>query len=73
MKVFQLFLHVANPKVRKLLSHGLAEAFEQPRHSELIRKDALEALAGMNGVKRSTADIEVDCEQAIETIQVIQK
>lgn len=73
MKVFQLFLHVNNAKVRKLLSHGLAEAFEQPRHSKLIAKDALKALAGMNGVKRGQADIELDCDQAIETIQVLQK
>ena len=62
MKVFQLFLHVNNAKVRKLLSHGLADAFEQPRHAALIRQDALRALAGMNGLKKSLADVELDCD-----------
>lgn len=67
-KIFQLFMHVENPKVRSQLAQGLQRALTG---SSLLGEECLAQICQLNKVKRGLADLELDCDKAIAAIQFI--
>lgn len=62
-RILQLFLIVQEPRVRSQIAKGLEEKL-----SHHVSRPVLEMVSGLNKLKRGVADMELDCDNAIEVI-----
>mmetsp|Transcript_20805 Transcript_20805/g.32091 ORF Transcript_20805/g.32091 Transcript_20805/m.32091 type:complete len:203 (+) Transcript_20805:2057-2665(+) len=62
-KIFQLFLHIQNPRIRLRLGEALQSSLS------FIQTPVLEFVTGLNQIKRGLADMEQDCDKAIAALQ----
>ena len=65
-------MHIRNPRIRRLLAEGLQKAVEsQPHIIAMVSSDSLSIIVKLNKLKRGLADLELDCDTTIQTLQVI--
>ena len=60
----QLFMHVKNPRIRKLLAESVRDAFGKVQ-AEFLKGKVMETVISLNKLKRGLADLELDCDSAI--------
>lgn len=73
-KLFQLFLTLKSLKVRQTLSQGLYDSLQGEKMKEingLVREEVRTLIVNMNKIKRGLADVEIDYDLAIKSIEKI--
>lgn len=64
-KILQLFLNLKNIRIRNTLAVGLKDSLK----GNILKSDVLEVIVNLNKLKRGAADLELDYDLIIKTIE----